>query len=269
MEDAELVFISVWGAGRSVDRPFCSVNDGGCRIKSKKINKKQNKKTIRLWAGSGSMSHDLQVREVAQTFIDPLTPAPFPSHVHTITWEQSASSGTHVPFTALLFLTNIYFFIFTSMWCLGSYCVHHILPASSRRPPSLTSQHEVWTEGKSDEEEEEVEEEKLRPLQPKCFWTSLNDSGWSVGSSVHQLPTHRPMVEGRWDRRWRRRETLANRKRERKRDEDQLEPRDESRSAEAAGVCGEKFRNKRFEICQKNTLLTFAQGCKNETCLTC
>lgn len=158
MEDAELVFISVWGAGRSVDRPFCSVNDGGCRIKPKENQQKKNKKTIRLWAGSGSMSHDLQVREVAQTFIDPLTPAPFPSHVHTITWEESASSGTHVPFTALLFLTNIFIFFFTSMWCLGSYCVHHILPASSRRPPSLTSQHEVWTEGKSDEEE------KLRPL---------------------------------------------------------------------------------------------------------
>lgn len=30
-----------------------------------------------------------------------------------------------------------------------------------------------------------------------------------------------------------------------------------------------KMRNKRSEICRKNTLLTFAQGCKNETCLTC
>lgn len=111
MEDAELVFISVWGAGRSVDRPFCSVNDDGWRIKPKKKQnqQKQNKKTIRLWACSGSMSHDLQVWEVAQTFIDPLTPAPFPSHVRTITWEESASSGTHVTFTALLFLTNIFF----------------------------------------------------------------------------------------------------------------------------------------------------------------
>lgn len=147
---------------------------------------------------------------------------------------------------------------------IGSYCVHHILPASSRRPPSLTSQHEVWTEGKSGEEEEELEEEdKLRPLQPKCFWTSLNDSGWSVGSSVHQLPTHRPMVEGRLDRRWRRRETWKGKW-----------------WRAAAGAAGwkqkcrssrsvwRKMRNKRFEICRKNTLLTFAQGCKNESCLT-
>lgn len=135
---------------------------------------------------------------------------------------------------------------------IGSYCVHHILPASSRRPPSLTSQHEVWTEGKSDEDEEVEEEDKLRPLQPKCFWTSLNDSGWSVGSSVRQLLTHRPMVEGRWDRRWRRRETLANSKRERESDEDQqLEPRDERRSAEAAEVCGEKCEIKDLKFVGK------------------
>lgn len=137
MEDVELIFIAVWGAGCSVDRPF---HDDGWKIKQKKTpTKNRINTTISLWAICGNMPHELQVWVWAQTCIDPLTSAPFPPHVHMMTWEERASFGTRITFTFHLFIYLFLqtYFQSTSMRDLSGYCVHRILPASSHRPPSL------------------------------------------------------------------------------------------------------------------------------------